>query len=335
MRNRIKYLDVAKFIGIFCIFLGHFGSSAGYAYEFVFIFHVPLFFFLSGCAENLNGDIPWYRYVLKNIKNILIPCYLFAILSLVIHCISTNTYTEIPQGLIDILKGCIRNHFLAGSLWFLTCLFVIKIGFFLLRKLLKLKILLLMICIGFYLIAQFVITPIPIVSPHMLYNIDSACHYIVFYALGYCCFGAVDFLLAFDGVVKKAIGGAIGVISFVFSTALFFGKNLFYCFGVNDILYLISGLLTPIVVVSLVLIISKLIENINLFVALGKETLFLCGSEYFIKLLVPLCVQTIGLSISIQNPISAYVYTFVLLLLCYKILVPVEKKMFKKLRLIK
>jgi len=57
-KERINYLDVAKFIGIFCIYLGHFGTYAGAAYPFVFTFHVPLFFFLSGCSETMSREVP-------------------------------------------------------------------------------------------------------------------------------------------------------------------------------------------------------------------------------------------------------------------------------------
>ena len=73
VNNRIKYLDVAKFVGIFCIYLGHFGHQAGNAYGFVFTFHVPLFFFLAGCTENLGADASFVKYIIKNqlYKNIL------------------------------------------------------------------------------------------------------------------------------------------------------------------------------------------------------------------------------------------------------------------------
>lgn len=335
MEKRIKYLDVAKFIGIFCIYLGHFGNYAGLAYGFVFNFHVPLFFFLSGCTESLSSDCSWHKYVLKNIKNILIPFYLFAIISVVLKCVFTNTHTEVSHDLSVILEGCIRNQFFSISLWFLTCLFVIKIVFFFLRKLLKFKILLLLACLAFYLIAQLVITPAPIKNPHMPYNIDSACYYIIFYALGYCCFEVIHSFLAFDNVLKKVIVCMVGGMSFVFSAVLFFKKNPFYYFGENTVISLISYLLTPIIVILLILLISRIIENVDLFVAIGKNTLFLCGSEYIIKLLVAICLEIIGLSIHFLNPISAYIYTFALLLLSQRFLVPIEKAMFKKLRILK
>lgn len=35
MKERVKFIDVAKFLGIYAIYLGHFGNTAGNAYEFV------------------------------------------------------------------------------------------------------------------------------------------------------------------------------------------------------------------------------------------------------------------------------------------------------------
>ena len=269
MQDRIKYLDVAKFIGIFCIYLGHFGDSSGNAYNFVFTFHVPLFFFLSGCAENLSSNIPWYKYIWKNIKNILIPCYLFAIISIIIQSIYLNTHTLIVPNFIDLLNGCIRNHFFAGSLWFLTCLFVLRIAFYFLRKLLKFKFLILLVCVIIYCIAQLVITPKPIVSPHLPYNIDSMCYYMIFYALGYCCFGAIKNILTLDSVTKKTICLVVGAVSFVYTVALFFGKNLLYYLYSNTIALLINSVVGPVIVILLILIVSKLLENVDLFVEKG------------------------------------------------------------------
>ncbi len=43
-RKVYKYIDVAKFFGIFAIYLGHLGNAVGPFCSFVFRFHVPLFF---------------------------------------------------------------------------------------------------------------------------------------------------------------------------------------------------------------------------------------------------------------------------------------------------
>ena len=67
---RIAWLDVARAIGIYAIYLGHFGEAAGPAYRFVFQFHVPLFFFLAGCTENYNQEESLFRNIKRNMKTI-------------------------------------------------------------------------------------------------------------------------------------------------------------------------------------------------------------------------------------------------------------------------
>lgn len=334
MKERILYLDIAKFIGIFCIYLGHFGSAAGNGYAFVFYFHVALFFFISGCSESLSSDVPWHKYILKNIKCILLPFYFFAFISLFTYCVYADSHSEIMPNIQLILKGCIRNQYFAGGLWFLTCLFIIKISFHFLRKLLKYKALILITCICLFIFAQTVINPTPLISPHMIYNIDSACYYIIFYALGYCCFDYINKLFICDRPYKKIITACAGTICLLYSALLFWGKNLLNYLNVIPNMNLVSSLLCPIMIIFFIFIVSKLLENVPLFLELGKNTLFLCGSEYIIKLVIPILLQTIGLNITLSNPIGTYFYTFILLVICNKTLVPIEKLFFRKINLL-
>ena len=59
--QRIAWLDVAKAIGIYAIYLGHFGDAAGPAYKFVFQFHVPLFFFQM-CIRDSDRVCKWRNH---------------------------------------------------------------------------------------------------------------------------------------------------------------------------------------------------------------------------------------------------------------------------------
>ena len=101
----------------------------GNAYNWVFSFHVCLFFYLSGCLENFN-----HKTILENIQkkviNILIPFFFFAILGILYNAVLINTNVYIHENLMLLLKGDIRNHInFGGGLWFLSCLFVIEILF--------------------------------------------------------------------------------------------------------------------------------------------------------------------------------------------------------------
>ena len=50
--DRIKSIDIAKGLGILLVVLGHqidyFHADIPGAYQYIYLFHVPLFFFLSG-----------------------------------------------------------------------------------------------------------------------------------------------------------------------------------------------------------------------------------------------------------------------------------------------
>lgn len=114
---------------MFFIYLGHYGVVTGNAYNWVFSFHVCLFFYLSGCLENFN-----HKTILENIQkkviNILIPFFFFAILGILYNAVLRNTNVYIHENLMLLLKGDIRNHInFGGGLWFLSCLFVIEILF--------------------------------------------------------------------------------------------------------------------------------------------------------------------------------------------------------------
>ena len=66
--KRVEWIDIAKFIGIFTIYLGHFGNDAGLAARFVFYFHVALFFFISGCMDTYDKEKNILKYWWKNVK---------------------------------------------------------------------------------------------------------------------------------------------------------------------------------------------------------------------------------------------------------------------------
>jgi fucose 4-O-acetylase-like acetyltransferase len=46
IKNRFDYIDIAKAIGMLTIMWGH--IATGNSVSFVYAFHIPLFFFLSG-----------------------------------------------------------------------------------------------------------------------------------------------------------------------------------------------------------------------------------------------------------------------------------------------
>lgn len=116
MSQRDITIDIAKGIGIFLVVLGHVPIPMWLATP-IYIFHMPLFFFLSGMFFHLNEDRKMGLY--KKIRTLIIPYFFFAI------CGNTS----------NVLRDLLFNHTVnvksvftlfdgaTSPLWFLVCLF--------------------------------------------------------------------------------------------------------------------------------------------------------------------------------------------------------------------
>lgn len=326
---RVKWIDIAKFIGIFAIFLGHFGEVAGKGYLFVFQFHVVLFFILSGFTENFQKEDSIWKTLWKLVKEILIPFYVFSILSIILFIIlnDCNIYSSLSLIKRGILLGSIRNSFFADSLWFLTCIFLVKVLFTFIKHI-KNKMIIFLLYLFFFCICTFFLFPKYGNGSFLFlpYNIDSAFYYGFYYCIGYLSYPVISKLLLKDTKVKKGILVGSGILTSIFTFFLFEGINLFHYLPRNLILNVLYNILTPCIVVLLILIISKELEHVKFFCDIGKNSLYLCGSEWIIKTLVDALISLFGLSLTLQNILSVYLYTFLLLVLANYLITPILKK---------
>ncbi len=143
--DRNLTIDVAKGIGIFFVVLAHTVKNE-FVHNLIYMFHMPLFFFLAGMTIKYSVSNSNKEFVLKKIKRIIIP-YLF-------FCIVTFVYWAIIErkirGQLDIsLLSNFINIFLFRidgnlyayniALWFLPCLFVSELIVFFMMKYIKNK----------------------------------------------------------------------------------------------------------------------------------------------------------------------------------------------------
>jgi fucose 4-O-acetylase-like acetyltransferase len=153
--NNIKYnnsVSFAKGIGIMLMVLGHTFFSA-YGYAVIYMFHMPLFFFLSGyCFKKIHLE-DFRNYARKRISRIYVPFVKWALIFLLLHNIFfyLNIYNdtfgfegEVSQlyGVSDYLKKafliffCLSgNEQLLGGYWFLHTMFFASFIFYGLLKL--------------------------------------------------------------------------------------------------------------------------------------------------------------------------------------------------------
>ncbi len=130
-KQRIVWIDYAKAVAIFLVVLGHSFNPAGganlEAKNFIYSFHMPVFFFLSGYLYKRHNGL-WAEEYIKNIKSLIVPYFLLSalagLISFPIFCYSGNI-GEMYHRCIETLIG--SGNGLAGPAWFLWCLFWVKL----------------------------------------------------------------------------------------------------------------------------------------------------------------------------------------------------------------
>ena len=80
-RGRVSWIDAAKGLGIILIVLGHIASveSPSLLYVYIYAFHVPLFFFISGLTLKPERD-PFGTMLKGKLRSLLLPYLCYALL---------------------------------------------------------------------------------------------------------------------------------------------------------------------------------------------------------------------------------------------------------------
>lgn len=135
--NRITWVDVAKGIAILLVIIGHtvnFGSSTR---NFIFSFHMPLFFILSGYTFNLAGDFPaFFQRVKKLIRHLIYPSLIVSSIGIFAQWMMQEQHTvsalwcctkRMAEALWWASGVGVHAHPALGALWFLFSLFWCKV----------------------------------------------------------------------------------------------------------------------------------------------------------------------------------------------------------------
>lgn len=112
---RLSCLDIAKGFGIICVVLGHTIPFCP-LYYWMYGFHVPLFFVISGMVCNYDKYC-FKCFLYKRIKTLAIPFFFWHVLQMI---------------LVGIVRGCGQNSLKA--VWFILILFMVEVFFYFLYK---------------------------------------------------------------------------------------------------------------------------------------------------------------------------------------------------------
>lgn len=141
--KQIEWINILRGFAIFLIVFGH---SIGYSKgltglsRYLSSFYVPLFFFISGYLFQENREEKLISFMKRKAKRILIPYFVFAILSLIPYYLfagniqaslgsEETTSNNITSSLLTVLYGSGHGDVLVQNspLWFLPCYFLVVI----------------------------------------------------------------------------------------------------------------------------------------------------------------------------------------------------------------
>lgn len=325
--EREDWIDILKFLGIFAIYIGHCGQNAGKIYPFVFIYHVPLFFFVSGFFANKYNHLNIIEYIYKKINTLLLPYIIYSLLSIISYAILQNlNLSNILNIAFHYLLG-IRNTLVSGGLWFIPCMFLTCIIYFVVNKIVKNKKLVFIIITVLFIITQTIMPNNPLEKPSWFFNLDSSMYYILYYCLGDILFNNI-LSMQFNkfNLSKKIAINLISVISIIifvisyFKGADFLLEKLITYMHFEANITIIKSLyyvLITIMIINVNILIAKILKNIKLLQILGSSTLSLCGTEDIIKLYINVFLSMFGITIVLNNPLACVFYTFICLIISY------------------
>jgi fucose 4-O-acetylase-like acetyltransferase len=150
--SRDRSIDILKGIGIVFVFIGHMGSpqyGGQSILNYVYTFHMPLFFLVMGYLAIRAHTYSFRGYAWKKVKSLLVPYVAFFVFSVLWTQIVYALATGAPVFSFPIGgKGLLTAFFLSGGyaeaiplnnfpLWFLPLAFIASLGLYGLVKYLR------------------------------------------------------------------------------------------------------------------------------------------------------------------------------------------------------
>lgn len=136
--KRIEWVDIAKGIGIICVVIGHTEISDTLFGRIIYLFHMPLFFYISGYLYKKQENMKAH---LKNKSiQLLIPYFVFLFIFTPVNGLSdllNNTSLSISDIISFVLKILSGGKNIGGAttvFWFITCFYLTQILYNLLHN---------------------------------------------------------------------------------------------------------------------------------------------------------------------------------------------------------
>ncbi len=134
-KKRIEWIDVAKGYGIILVVLGHCFNKGTILHNWIFSFHMPLFFLLSGYCFRLEKYTTVRELLKDKFSSLLVPYIKFWGIGFLFSLLIPAWRSELSlKGiLIDIYCGYPSSVNLTST-WFLVALFMSELVFYIIER---------------------------------------------------------------------------------------------------------------------------------------------------------------------------------------------------------
>lgn len=317
---RPNAIDWAKALGMCSVILGHYVYYFNIPYDktslywqiayFVTLFHMPLFFIISGILYNINKS----EKVIKLVKTLLLPYILICTIVGIFYYsynYATCDFKEIIKYIIGIASGGDlygkANIFPVGPLWFCYSLFTIKI--------------MILICKNrrfYFLTLIFIALVVMFVNKDFLpFRLDSSLVGFLFFYLGYCLKSNWKKILTLE-INKNLL--LLFISSFLMYVFFKISLNFAHGYSINinyygnvPFLFIVSGVVGTVMILSL----SRLLAYMKLR----------CVYVFSVGMIIPLGFQkVIMICLYHINPAFGMEYVSIItVLLSYLLILFVSK----------
>lgn len=283
MNNRLKYLDYTKGFAILLMLLGHCMSDKNLLHNWIYSFHMPIFFVVCGCLTAMKYDgrqigfTDFQSHLIRRLKQIGVPYIVFCLV-LIAYYFSLSLLSHSDYNILESLFSVVTLKGI-DSLWFLPVYFLSEMLFvFVFLKFNKI----LRCCISFGIIIGLFFTE------HMMPDIDllklilKVISSLVFIYFGY---------IIFKYNIVQKINIIFSLFILILGSVLQYYNGIvemyFFNIGDNAFLFYFCAMLISLSVISL----FKNIENktkseLRFLSYFGKNTIVvLCTNNLLIEIL--------------------------------------------------
>lgn len=279
IEKRNADIDILKGIGIVAMIAGHVPVNQ-ILVHFIYIFHMPLFFWISGYLYK-RKDFPISVIAKKYFRKLFIPYFFGGVCGYCLWLIEMKPIS-FQQGLAPVVSLFFFNTDgmpIAGALWYLTAIFFVYIIYIVVDKVrvfLKNVIIISLAIIGFYLKG--------LMDVRLPFALDVAFVGLLFYHIGHLC-------KIFESQMVFAVNRYTGIFFFISATigGMINEKvSMRTCDYGNKALFIMSAVLLVVCLYRFILWINEKwsIPFRSYFIFVGKGSMvYLCANEIVINVI--------------------------------------------------